>query len=77
LSFEAVQPDALTDGERALRELVANLNIIHHEHGLIDTLYRDQVRDAFHDLAGRLDIPEARLYCSASGGSASRARCGR
>ena len=51
-----------TAGERALRDLVADLNVIHHDHGLIDTRYRDQVWDAFHDLAGRLHTPEARIH---------------
>ncbi|GGM82539.1 hypothetical protein GCM10007977_100030 [Dactylosporangium sucinum] len=52
--------DWITVGERALRDLVADLNTIDSEYGLIDTIYREQAWDAFQDLAGRLHIPEAR-----------------
>jgi hypothetical protein len=62
-AIEAIEPEApdhLTVGERALRDLVADLNTIDSEYGLIDTIYREQAWDAFQDLAGRLHIPEAR-----------------
>jgi hypothetical protein len=62
-AIEAIKPEApdrLTAGERALRDLVADLNTIATEYGLIDTIHREQAWDAFHDLAGRLHIPEAR-----------------
>lgn len=62
-AIEAIKPEApdrLTVGERALRDLVADLNTIDSEYGLIDTIYREQAWDAFQDLAGRLRLPEAR-----------------
>jgi len=62
VAIQPQAPDRITAGERALRDLVADLNTINHEHGLIDTHYRDQAWDAFHGLAARLDIPEARIH---------------
>ncbi|MFG2040582.1 hypothetical protein [Dactylosporangium sp. NPDC048998] len=60
-AIEAIEPEApdrLTAAERALRDLVADLNTIDSEHGLIDTIYREQAWDVFLDLAKRLHIPE-------------------
>lgn len=54
-------PDRLDAAERALRGLVADLNVVNDEHGLIDTNYREQAWDAFCDLAKRLRVPEARV----------------
>lgn len=54
-------PDRLDAAERALRGLVADLNVVNDEHGLIDTNYREQAWDAFCDLAKRLRVPEAQV----------------
>jgi hypothetical protein len=59
-AIEPAAPDRLAAGEHALRGLVSDLNTIGSEHGLIDTVYREQAWDAFRDLAGRVHIPEAR-----------------
>ncbi|WP_433288220.1 hypothetical protein [Micromonospora sp. CA-244673] len=47
--------------ERASRGLVADLNVIDDEHGLIDTNCREQVWDTSCDLARRLRVPATRV----------------
>jgi hypothetical protein len=59
-AIEPGSPDRLTIGERALRNLVADLNTINSEYGLIDTNYREQAGDAYHNLASRLPVSQAR-----------------
>ncbi|MFC0029995.1 hypothetical protein ACFFMM_10720 [Micromonospora chaiyaphumensis] len=54
-------PDRLDAAERALRGLVAELNVADDEHGLIDTNYREQAWAVFCDLAKRLCVPETQV----------------
>jgi hypothetical protein len=63
-AVDAIAPEApgrMDAAERALRGLVADLNAVNDEHGLIETIHREQAWDVFRELAERLRVPEAQI----------------
>jgi hypothetical protein len=56
-AITSTNSDRLALAESALRGLVEELNAINEDLGEIDTNYREQAGEAFHDLARLADIP--------------------